>query len=154
MRPYTVLLLRPDYIAEPYGQDTYMAHVEAENPVNAIEAAQIEVWNEDAGDEDSTSWDDYHPLLVLDGHLYDAGPLPHAPSPEPELKTYTVFCQERTGKGTIWIDTVQAVDPDEAASLGRTQCAKSWEFYDEDNVHVLGVATGDIEIVMWDDLNC
>lgn len=29
MKPYTVLLLRPDYIAEPYGQDTYLAHVNA-----------------------------------------------------------------------------------------------------------------------------
>lgn len=148
MKPYTVLLLRPDYIAEPYGQDTYLAHVNANNPDEAVVAAQMQVWNEDHGDDAGSSWDDYHPLLVLDGHLYDAAP------PTPGLKTYTVFCQERTGKGTIWIDTVQAVDPDEAASLGRTQCAKSWEFYDEDNVHVLGVASGDIEIVMWDDLNC
>lgn len=148
MKPYTVLLLRPDYRAYSYGQDTYLAHVEAENPDDAVVAGQIGVWKEDAGDEAGTSWSDYHPLLVLDGHHYDAAP------PAPEPKTYTVFCQERTGKGTIWIDTVQAVDPDEAASLGRTQCAKSWEFYDEDNVHVLGVATGDIEIVMWDDLNC
>lgn len=141
---------RPDYIAEPYGQDTYLAHVEAENPDDAVVAAQVQVWNEDKGDHGPDPWTDYHPLLVLDGHLYDAAP----PSPEPDLKTYTVFCQERTGKGTIWIDTVEAPDPDEAASLGRTQCTKSWEFYDEDNVHVLGVATGDIEIVMWDDLNC
>lgn len=148
MRPYTVLLLRPDYIAETYGQDTYLAHVFADWPDDAVEAAQVEAWKGDAGDHGPDPWTDYHPLLVLDGHHYDAAP------PAPEPKTYTVFCQERTGKGTIWIDTVQAVDPDEAASLGRTQCAKSWEFYDEDNVHVLGVATGDIEIVMWDDLNC
>lgn len=74
MKPYTVLLLRPDYIAEPYGQDTYLAHVDANNPDEAVVAAQMQVWNEDHGDDAGSSWDDYHPLLVLDGHLYDAAP--------------------------------------------------------------------------------
>lgn len=79
MKPYTVLLLRPDYIAEPYGQDTYLAHVDANNPDEAVVAGQMRVWNEDHGDDAGSSWDDYHPLLVLDGHLYDASPLPHTP---------------------------------------------------------------------------
>ena len=74
MRPYTVLLLRPDYLAEPYGQDTYLTHVFADSPDEAVDAAQIEVWNVDQGDDADTSWDDYHPLLVLDGHHYDAAP--------------------------------------------------------------------------------
>lgn len=74
MRPYTVLLLRPDYIAEPYGQDTYLAHVFADWPDDAVEAAQIEVWGLDHGDHGPEPWTDYHPLLVLDGHHYDARP--------------------------------------------------------------------------------
>lgn len=83
MKPYTVLLLRPDYIAEPYGQDTYMAHVEAENPVNAIEAAQIEVWNEDHGDDAGESWTDYNVLLIIEGHHRDLYPVRLSPSPLP-----------------------------------------------------------------------
>ena len=71
MKPYTVLLLRPDYIAKPYGQDTYMAHVEAENPANAIETAQIEVWKEDHGDDAGESWTDYNVLLIIEGHHQD-----------------------------------------------------------------------------------
>lgn len=71
MSPYTVLLLRPDYIAKPYGQDTYMAHVEAENPANAIEAARIEVWKEDHGDDAGESWTDYNVLLIIEGHHQD-----------------------------------------------------------------------------------
>lgn len=71
MKPYTILLLRPDYIAKPYGQDTYMAHVEAENPANAIEAAQIEVWKEDHGDDAGESWTDYNVLLIIEGHHQD-----------------------------------------------------------------------------------
>lgn len=74
MRPYTVLLLRPDYIAEPYGQDTYMAHVFADWPDDAVEAARIKAWNEDHGDDAGTSWDDYHPLLVLEGHHRNPDP--------------------------------------------------------------------------------
>lgn len=80
MRPYTVLLLRPDYLADSYGQDTYLAHVDAENPDNAVVAGQMQVWNVDKGDDAGTPWTDYHPLLVLDGHHYDAAP------PEPEIK--------------------------------------------------------------------
>ena len=43
MRPYTVLLLRPDYIAEPYGQDTYMAHVFADFGLCVQELADVTV---------------------------------------------------------------------------------------------------------------
>lgn len=68
-------------------------------------------------------------------------------------KTYTVFCQEASGLGTIWISAVTAVDQEEAEEVGRAECAKDWE-RDESDVHVLGVATGDVEILMWDDLNC
>ena len=74
---FTVLLLRPDYIADNYGQDTFMSHVEvSEDSVDeAIKAAQEEVLIVDYGtdaDEDDligVSPEDYHPLLVCRGHI-------------------------------------------------------------------------------------
>lgn len=71
MKPYTVLLLRPDYIADNYGQDTYLAHVNANNPDEAVTAAQVEAYNADGGDDADESWEDYHPLIVVDGHHAD-----------------------------------------------------------------------------------
>lgn len=85
MKQYTVLLLRPDYIAKPYGQDTYMAHVFADWPDDAIEAAQIEVWTKDHGDDAGESWTDYNVLLIIEGHHKDLYPhgAHHAPAPNP-----------------------------------------------------------------------
>lgn len=83
MRPYTVLLLRPDYIAEPYGQDAYLAHVFADSPDDAITAAQIEAWNEDKGDDAGESWTDYNVLLIIEGPHRDLYPVRLSPSPLP-----------------------------------------------------------------------
>ena len=63
MRKWTVLLLRPDYIAATYGQDTYLAHVKASNAKGALYAAQ-----EDARRADDTeNRDDYYCLLCVRG---------------------------------------------------------------------------------------
>ena len=39
---FTVLLLYPDYIADTFGHDTYLAHVEAATETDAVLAAQTE----------------------------------------------------------------------------------------------------------------
>ena len=73
-KPYSVLLLRPDYVANDYGQDTYYTFVMAKDRNAAVRKAQHEAQQADLppdmrGDpklfKDSV---DYHPLLVLDGH--------------------------------------------------------------------------------------
>ena len=69
MKPYTVLLLRPDYIAEPYGQDTYLAHVHARTPREAKRVAQDEVRLVDGDAADDS--EDYHPLFITEGHHQD-----------------------------------------------------------------------------------
>ena len=81
------------------------------------------------------------------------------------MQTYTAFCQASDGRGTIWIDTVgvPSLGPDpeitdagaqiEAAKLvARIACADAWGC-DPDDVHCLGLAKGDVEIVDWEDLN-
>lgn len=77
-KAWTVLLLRPDYIADDYGTDTYMTHVEAENAAAAVEAAQTEAYeadhDEDEREEGIGSADDYAVLLVIEGKHMDVTP--------------------------------------------------------------------------------
>lgn len=72
MSHYTVLLLRPDYIADPYGWDTYLAHVMADGPNQAVVLAQAKALEADAdGDNDGTDPTDYYPLFTCIGHHED-----------------------------------------------------------------------------------
>lgn len=65
---------------------------------------------------------------------------------------YTVFCQEKSGRGTVWIESFEATDIDDAKALGAAKCSFDWNF-DPQGIHVLGVAAGDVEILHWEDLN-
>lgn len=64
---YTVLLLRPDYVASDFGQDTYLAHVEAGSVAEAQVLAQLEAAEADREEEPT----DYYTLFVAAGHLND-----------------------------------------------------------------------------------
>lgn len=71
---YTVLLLYPDYLASNYGEDTYLAHVESDNPPNALCAAQREASSANQKDnavDCDIELTDFRPLLVAAGHLDD-----------------------------------------------------------------------------------
>lgn len=75
---FSVLLLRPDYVAEQYGTDTYLAHVTAQSVDDAIEAARREVVEVDSPTEaGQAAWpytvspNDYHVLLVAKGFIND-----------------------------------------------------------------------------------
>lgn len=67
-QPYTVLVLRPDYMATNYGQDTFLAHVEAAGPAQAQRIARQQAADADHSEGAS---EDYYVLLVLEGHQYD-----------------------------------------------------------------------------------
>jgi hypothetical protein len=69
---YTVLLLRPDYIANsgdvPYGQDVYVALVRAESAKDAIARGQAEVFEADTHDAlEPNEPEDYAVVVVFDG---------------------------------------------------------------------------------------
>ena len=73
MKKYTVLVLRPDYIASEYGKDTYLAHVEAASVGAAQAQAQVEARDSDQ-EPDDDDWNDptdYHVQCVFEGHLDD-----------------------------------------------------------------------------------
>lgn len=67
MKPYSVLLLYPDY-ANDSGTETYYAFVQATDPIKAVHVAQREaVAGNDCIESES---DDFVPLLVTPGHHY------------------------------------------------------------------------------------
>lgn len=67
------------------------------------------------------------------------------------MNTYTAFCQQTDGKGTIWVSTVEATDVDEAIELAIRECADDW-WYDPQDVHCLGIAEGGVNILYWEDI--
>lgn len=80
---YTVLVQRPDWIADPYGLDTYIAHVEAQGVFEAQDKARDEAWEADHAEDvamgvvtDDEKFDqsrDYAILAVFEGHLQNIG---------------------------------------------------------------------------------
>ena len=71
-RRYTVLLMRPDYMTDDYGSDTYLGWVEAKSPTGAIKQAQAEAVAHDDGEQDRAS--DYAPVVTLEGWHRDLTP--------------------------------------------------------------------------------
>lgn len=67
------------------------------------------------------------------------------------LGEFTVFCCQSSGGGTTWIQAVTANDAAEAATTGRGLCAADWS-WDEEDIHVLGVVSGPINVLTWDDI--
>lgn len=70
---YTVVLMRPDYMTEDYGQDCYVALVWAKGLYEARSAGQKEAWEADNDDyhgegEPPGSPGDYFPLVIFEGH--------------------------------------------------------------------------------------
>lgn len=65
---YTVTLLYPDYVADNFGQDVYVAHVEADWPGGAISIAREKVG---ATVPDVENLEDFHVVSVFEGHLED-----------------------------------------------------------------------------------
>lgn len=77
----------------------------------------------------------------------------------PPLHTFTVFCQQADQLGTVHIAAVEAADLESAILAGRGQCLSDWNGdsspedapFTLDDIHCLGVAEGDINILHWQD---
>ena len=66
IKKYTVVLLRPDYLADDYGVDTYTAYVEAETIGQAVKKAQKDVFHSD--ENIANSQEDYRLCLMFEGY--------------------------------------------------------------------------------------
>jgi hypothetical protein len=72
---YTVLLLRPDHIADEFGKDTYLTQVDADTPTEALTLARREVAQIDGVDfERESDLNDYACLLIVAGTHDDLNP--------------------------------------------------------------------------------
>ena len=77
------------------------------------------------------------------------------------MSTYTVFCRDGKDPGsTIWISTVEADNALQARKVGRNECADDWDYTeresedscgDIEDIQVLGVVEGTINLLDWDD---
>lgn len=67
------------------------------------------------------------------------------------MAIYTAFCQQPNGRGTIWINNVEADSLEQATVLACEDCACDWACEPEE-VHCLGIAEGDVTILYWDDV--
>lgn len=70
MKPYTVILIYPDYIASQYGEEFWYDHVEAENVAQAIETAQQNAQHANRAYESGCA-KDFAVVAVFEGHHYD-----------------------------------------------------------------------------------
>ncbi len=69
----------------------------------------------------------------------------------PRLKTYTAFCRDaERAHPTTWIGNVEATSVKQAKQKARKACAEDWQCKAVE-VHVMGIAAGDVTILEWED---
>lgn len=74
MKPFTVLLVYPDFLSENYGKETYLAHVDASDPEDAIHRAQLQACAANAVPDDPDYYiepDSFYVTAIFNGHLQD-----------------------------------------------------------------------------------
>jgi len=69
------------------------------------------------------------------------------------LPTFTVFVRQADGRGTTHVSTHQAASQDDAEQLGLAETAANWD-YSEQQLAVLGVIAGDVQLLSWDGAPC
>lgn len=77
---------------------------------------------------------------------------PEAP-PADDLPTFTAWCCQANGGGTIHIASFEAADLNAAIEAGINTCMEDWDEENPANIHLLGIAAGDVEILHWNDIN-
>ena len=64
LKNYTIVLMRPDYIADPYGTDVYVFMGQAESEKDAVRRARQEVFVADTQDGNEPRDPDDYALVV------------------------------------------------------------------------------------------
>jgi len=73
------------------------------------------------------------------------------------INTYTAWCQEAGGTGTIWISSFDRPPGETLESLrllAIEKCAVDWDWSDrKEDIHCLGIARGEIDLIFWEDID-
>lgn len=71
------------------------------------------------------------------------------------MTKYTVWICEADGSGTTHVSSHDAKDPQDAAEQAIAETLTDWDWTDEqeEELHVLGIAKGDIELIEWNDIS-
>lgn len=69
------------------------------------------------------------------------------------MRKYTVFVRQLDNMGTTHVDCYEAYSIQEAKEKAIAQVLEDWGGeYAADDLHILGVAAGDVDLIEWDDL--
>jgi hypothetical protein len=68
------------------------------------------------------------------------------------IKTYTVWITESDGSGTAHVSSHRAKSPDGAVRQAIDETAADWGGWNKTDLRVLGIATGVVELIEWNDL--
>lgn len=113
----------------------------------------------------SISIDGYQEGFTAESHTQDIADILLARistiAPADALHTFTFWCQQADGSGTIYIGSLEAADLEAAKIAAVEMCCEDWNAgmvseipaHTPDNVHLLGIAAGDVEILHWDDID-
>lgn len=69
---------------------------------------------------------------------------------EPPAKFFTVWVTDANEHGTHFVQAFQAVDIETAKAEAIAECADCWG-YDPADLHILGVADGNVHLLEWDE---
>ena len=67
-----------------------------------------------------------------------------------DLPKFTVWVSESVAGGTHFVDTYHAPDIEAAKQAALADCAVQWNM-DVEDLAILGVVAGEVEILFWDE---
>ncbi len=149
-------------IQHPHGHNDYREtnylNLRAQIVEYVRENWEVEIPDEEMP-EDETQLIETYFELVDDEFLEEDEFSISVESTTPELPTFTFWCQQADGEGTIYIGSLEAPDIEAAKTAAVLEVCEEWNCGDEENptytpanIHLLGIAAGDVEILHWQDI--
>jgi hypothetical protein len=67
------------------------------------------------------------------------------------MEKYTVWVTQNDGRGTCHVSSHDAIHAEDAAAQALNETSDDWGGWALENLRVLGIAKGDVEILEWND---